>query len=184
MTEYLDTIYKYFPINLHTSNLKYVYTPEIIRQWELIEHSRKNNGHFSQMADTLVKHLNCSSYQDLSLRGIFDLSRKAVLYLPLNHFNEEYPCCVINVSVIAKCYSIYFTKFTGIPINTLRTGLVSSAQKSLVDSMISHVIRTYYPGYKPFPMEFIDELIPLVYSAINYNDNATYFECLMTNDIL
>ena len=184
MKEYLDTIYKYFPKDLHTSSLKYADTPEIKRQWELIEHSRKNDGHFSQMANTLVKHLNCSAYQDLSLRGIFDLSRKAVLYLPNNHFNEEYPCCVINVSIIAKYYSIYFTKFTGIPINTLKTGLVSSAQKSLADNMISRIIRTYYPGYKPFPMEHFDEVVPQVYSAINYNDSATYFECLITNDIL
>jgi hypothetical protein len=42
MEKYLDIIYKYYPKNIDTSDLKYPYTPENVLQWKLIEDALKN----------------------------------------------------------------------------------------------------------------------------------------------
>jgi hypothetical protein len=187
MEEYLDLIYKYYPKDIHTSDLKYPYTPENVLQWKLIEDVLKNekeNNYFEDMSETLAKSLNCIAHEDFSFRGgISDLSRTCMLYLPNNPYHEEYPCCVINVSIIVKYYSIYFTKFTGAPINTLKRGNLSPVQKSLVDNKISRIIKTYYNGYQPFPMKYFNEPVLHVYSAKNYDEYATYFECLITDSL-
>jgi hypothetical protein len=160
----------------------YSYTSECIRQWEFIESSRENTAHFENMTKMLSEQLHCENYQDFSLRGVFDLCRKSILFLPVNSSNTEYPCCVINVSVIAKYYSIYFSKFSGVPTNTLKSGPVNEAQKSM-EQHISKIVKSYYPGYDPFPLKSIDEIVPEIFSSINNEQYATYFECLVTNDI-
>jgi hypothetical protein len=186
MIEYLETIYQYYPKGIDTSDLKYPHSPENLRQWALIEDERRNeksSQHFGNMAEVLVKYLNCSAYEDFSLRGVFDLCRKAVLYLPNNFYNEEFPCCVVNVSVVSNFYSIYFTKFASIPINTLQTDEITDSQKSLIDHFISPIIKTFFNGYKQFPMEYFNEQVPGIYSSKNYGQYATYFECLLTDDV-
>ena len=182
MKDYLDIIYELYPKDIYASDLNYPYTPENIKQWELIETSRKNNQYFEDMTTMLAKQLNCEGHQDFSLRGIFDLSRKAILFLPKNSHTVDYPCCVIDVSIVSNYYCIYFTKFTGVPINTLKQGSVNEAQIAF-DDHISRIIKMHYPGYEPFPMEYFNEPVPYVFSAVNYDQYATYFECLITTDI-
>lgn len=186
MNEYLDTIYSLYPKDIHPSDLNYSSTPENIKQWDIIEAARsdhESNRYFEEFTKALVLRLNCQNAQEFSFRGTFDLCRKAVLFLPNNYHHEEYPCCVINVSIVSKFYSVYFTKFTGVPINTLANGFVNDAQKKLYDGLISIIIKSYYAGYQLFPMEYFKEKVPHILSSKNYNQNATYFDCLMTDDI-
>ena len=131
------------------------------------------------MTAYISKSSNCENYQDFSLRG--DLCRKGMLFLPKNHYNEDYPCCVVCVSVLANFYCIYFTKFTGVPINTLNKGITKA--QSLIADKISRIIKSYYKGFQYFPMEYFNELVPHVYSSNGDDRYATYFDCLMTDDI-
>ena len=85
------------------------------------------------------------------------------------------------MSIIAQYYSVYFTKFEGIPINTLKMDNLSLAQKSLIDNLISRIIKSYYSGYKPFPMEYFNEKVANVYSSKRPLEFATYYECLITD---
>ena len=181
MKEYLNIIYDLYPKDIYPSDLNYPYTPENIKQWGLIEEERKSNEYFEDMVTMLAKFLNCENHQDCSLRGVFDLSRKAILYLPKNSKTIDYPCCVINISIVSKYYCVYFSKGTGFPINTLKQG--PNETQKLFEENISRIIKTHYSGYIPFPMESFNERVPHVYSAVNHDQYATYFECLMTTDL-
>lgn len=72
----LNIIYQYFPNGLFASDLNYSFTPECIKQWEIIARERDSNDFFNKLSGDLSKKLNCN-LQDLSLRGIFDLSKKS-----------------------------------------------------------------------------------------------------------
>ena len=181
MTEHLNTIYKYFPKDIHPSDLNYINTPECKLQWELIENSRNNDHLFLEMCHHLTDKLNFKSFQDMSLQGIFDLSGKAVFYLP-DTSEMGYPCCIINVIIIAPLYAVYFSAFSGGANNTLNKTPVEAKHQSLIDGSIALIINDYFPNYKPFPMDFYSEEIPGIRSAKRYNKYATYFECLLTDE--
>jgi hypothetical protein len=183
LKEHLDIIYNYYPKGIRPSDIGYVNSPESIRQWQLIEKFRKTTGYFEAMAEEINNQLVCQNYQILSLRGIFDLCNKCILFLPKNSLHEDFPCCVINMSIVVKHYFIYFTKFLYDPVNTITTGTITNAQKSVLD-IIEKTIGLYYPGYTTFPMEYFDERVPEIFSSIAYDQQATCFECLMTNDLL
>jgi hypothetical protein len=68
MKDYLDIIYELYPKDIYASDLNYPHTPQNIKQWELIETSRKNNQYFEDMTIMLAKQLNCEGHQDFSLR--------------------------------------------------------------------------------------------------------------------
>ena len=183
MKEYLDLIYSLFPVNIYPSDIKSPYTKEILNQWELIDRARGDESTFKEMSNTIYQELNCVNSMDFSLRGIFDLCRKVILFLPIDNRNEEFPYCVVNISVVAKYYCVYFTKFYGTPVHTLNRP-ISKHQQDMIDHHIVPIIKKYYPGYEEFPMEYFNEKVPNVYSSINFDEYATYFECLLTDDIL
>jgi hypothetical protein len=185
--EFTDIVYRYYPKDIYVSDPRYPSTPENVRQWNLIEDARKNkedNTHYENMITELNHYLNCSSYEDFSLRGAFDLCRKSVLHLPKNLHHIDYPYCVICISIVTKFYYIYFTKFAGTPINTLHNDPITEIQRSLINNLISRIIKNHYKDYQIFPNELIDEHVPNIYSSKNYDQFATYFECLMTDDVI
>ena len=183
MKEYLDLIYGLYPANMDPGEFKYSYTKEVSNLWALINRAREENHTFNEMISEVYKELNCVSSQDFSLRGIPDLCRKSLLKLPIDQRNQKFPFCVVNIGVVVKYYFVYFTTFHGGPINTFNKP-VSQYQQDMIDEQIVPIIKKYYPDYEGFPMQFIDERVPDVYSFKECDVNATYFECLLTNDIL
>lgn len=176
-------IYCLYPVNIDPGDIEYSYTQKIENLWELIFRAREENHAFTEMIAEIHKDLNCISSRDFSLRGIPDLCRKSLLRLPLEQENQQFPFCVVNIGVLVKYYFIYFTTFHGGPINTFNKP-VSQYQQEMIDQHIVPIIKKYYPDYVEFPIQFIDERVPDVYSFRNCDEFATYFECLLTNDIL
>jgi|GEM_PF-1508782 len=182
MREHLPLIYSLYPVNISPSDLNYSNTREISNFFQVAAGAEENEGIFKEMSLAIYNDLKCVNMMDFSLRGIFDLCRKVVLALPLDAINEEFPFCMVNISVIAKYYCIYFTKLRGQPVHTLNSP-VSQHQQDMIENQIVPIIKKFYPDYVEFPMQYFDEKVPGIHSSSKFNEYATYFECLVTKDI-
>jgi hypothetical protein len=182
MEEYLEIIYLHYPKNIYVSDLAYATTVENIRFWELVNVSRQNSQEFEGLSEFVGKRYN-SYVMNRSLCGLFDLSYKLVFAIPKNYGIENYTQCVLNIGVLAKYYSIYLTQNYDRGQNSLKIGAEKINEKEII-SQLEDYIEGFYPGYKPFPMEYYHETVPRVYSSKRPLENATYFECLMTDHIL
>lgn len=181
MKEYLDIIYKYYPKDIDASDLNYFYTPEMQRYVKLQDDCIKNSQTFDALSSMIAGEFNQLT-NDYSLRGIFDCSYKAIFYIPENLNIKNFSICAFYVSVLAKYYCIYLTQSYAGGVNSLAHLTIDPEEQNLI-SKVEKCIKIYYPDYKPFPMEYFEERVPRISSGKRYPDNATYFECLITDTL-
>ncbi|MDB5138591.1 MAG: hypothetical protein JWR12_507 [Mucilaginibacter sp.] len=181
MKEYLDIIYKYYPKDIDASDLNYSNTPEIGRYIQLQNYYIKNTQTFDTLSAKIADEFN-QLPMDYSLQGIFDFSYKAILYIPESLNIKNFSICVFYVSVVAKYYCIYLTQSYAGGVNSLEYLTIDVAEQNLINR-VEKCIKIYYPDYEPFPMEYFEERVPRISSGKRYLDNATYFECLITDTL-
>lgn len=69
------------------------------------------------------------------------------------------------------------------PDNNFEEGL-DKYQIEFVNENVTPLIKMHYPNYRELPGEYLFKTVPEVYSSKKYDAYATYFECLITNDLL
>ncbi|WP_295653493.1 hypothetical protein [uncultured Mucilaginibacter sp.] len=180
--EYFKLVYNYYPKNLFVSDLGYPYTEEMARYFKLESRAKENNGSFKKTIESLSLEFNCL-VMDNSFCGAFDLSYRAIFYIPKNLNITRFTRCVINIGVLAKYYCVYLTQAYANGKNTFYDRTVNENEQGFVNK-VSLIIQENFPDYRPFPIEKSNVKIPNIYSAKRPGEFATLFECLMTDYIL
>lgn len=182
MDKYIELIYKYYPKNLFPSDLAYSYTPEVTRKFKLHDElisSSSNN--FSKVCKDLNLLTDCCIL-DYSFIG-HDLSWHTDFYAP-----DEYQCpspntCGLYISAVCDYYCVYFSNRDHDIIPYLKANSPTEGQRKLSDP-VQKIIKLHFPNHRPIPLGWLDKEVPGVISSCHsreYDDLATYFECLITS---
>jgi hypothetical protein len=170
-----EIIYRYYPVEISSSDLKYGETEQAQNRWNKIEQLRDDTAKFHKLLDKLKLQVNPTAMEraiQLSYVGEFSLPRR-IGYVKLE-------TCVFIISGIVNLFTVYLrSDFTR--QNTIE-GVHSQEELDIVNC-VSKVIKEVYPDYEPFPMDFFHTRVPGVDASLRYNDYATYFECLMSENI-
>jgi len=183
MEEYLNIIYEYYPRDVFVSDLAYSDTPERTRFFELLEKLKASNQTFKEMCKSLSDGLKTSTL-DYSFAGQ-DPCSTAIFHIPSIYHVARFQQCVVNISGLVKYYCIYMTNPSPRD-NTFAKKIEDEDQLAFLRNVNSY-IEEYYPDYKPFPEDWINKNVEHVYSLSvlkDYDNYATYFECLMSSNIL
>jgi len=174
----LDIIYRYYPKDKYPSDPEINKTKEAIRYWKNLELYQMNKGNFPDLITRVEKIIPQSTIDDYSLRGAFDPSFKARVFFAENL--NDYKGLVISVSTIAFYYDIYLSKYVYPPETSAGKMLDDRLQETV--NIIGREIEELFPGYRQVPSDYRIRSVPAVYAG--YNQLATMYQCLISDDIL
>jgi hypothetical protein len=182
MQKYINTIYNYYPKDLAPTDPRYPFTIEMQNFFKLQEIAGRDNKIFEKLLATITDELKVPT-MDYSLRGVFNLSYSGTFHIPESFEIINFKKCVFIISLISKYYCIYLTQIHESENNTLANGPTARNEKKLID-YIAQIVQSSFPEYQTFPMKYFKEKVSGIYSAKRPFEYATFFECLITDQIL
>lgn len=172
--KYLDTIYKYYPKDLDPGDQEYQESAEYIAFLKLKERCASDTGLFDNLCRVIAEERKVNVAERINFSYI------AQFYLLERIGYAKLDSCTFIISGMEKVYSVYLR--SDLTKVTTLEGIRSQGELDLINDIIKHINRIY-PDYVPFDMDFYHTRVPGIMSSGRYNDQSTYFECLLSNTI-
>ena len=172
---YQKIIYKYYPVDICRGELSYREAKQTQNRLKKIQQCRNNTAQFERLLERIKSQVNPKAYE-LTINQ----SYVGKFWLSSNIGCGKFDSCIFIISGMVNLFSVYLC--SSLTHENTLAGIDSRAEIEIINQ-VSHFIKEVYPAYKPFPMELFHARSPGLDAKCQYNDQATYFKCLMAEDI-